>query len=51
MPKTINLTPSWVGIMPALIMGVQSDSQIAKDELMRLAREVDNLNKKNKEGK
>ncbi len=47
---TINVTPTWVGIMPALIMalqrGTEEGKRVAADELMRLAREVDAANGK-----
>ena len=43
--KTIDITPTWAGLMPALIMAVKNDSEIAKEELMRLAHLVDESNR------
>ena len=44
----IDLTPTWVGIMPALIAAVKNDSPAAIEELMRLARTVDQQNERSK---
>ncbi|NIO82542.1 MAG: hypothetical protein GTN53_18290 [Candidatus Aminicenantes bacterium] len=47
--KTINLTPTWEGIMPGLIEvlqnGTEEGKELAKAELMDLARKVDEINK------
>ncbi len=49
--KYIDLTPTWEGIMPALIAAAANDSQAAIEELMRLARTVDQMNAKLKGAK
>ncbi len=47
--KTINLTPTWSGIMPGIIQVLENGSEegrkIAREELMSLAKQVDELNK------
>ena len=47
----IDLTPTWEGIMPALIAAAANNSQAAIEELMRLARIVDRQNAKLREAK
>ena len=49
--KYFDLTPTWEGIMPALIAAAANDSQVAIEELMRLARIVDRQNAKLKGAK
>ncbi len=48
--KTIDLTPTWAGIMPGIISILENGSEdgrkIAREELMKLARQVDTLNEK-----
>ena len=48
--ETIDLTPSWESVMPALISALQNGSsageKLAIEELMSLARRVDRLNEK-----
>lgn len=48
--KTIDLTPTWAGIMPGIISILENGSEdgrkIAREELMKLARQVDTLNDK-----
>ncbi len=47
--KTIKLTPTWQGIMPGIIEvlenGTEEGRKIARDELMRVAAELDKLNR------
>jgi len=47
--QTIDITPTWQAIMPALIMALQSGTEqgraMARDELMALAKAVDEANK------
>lgn len=47
-PATIDMTPTWSGLMPALIAVLQNGNSegktIARQELMRLAHEVDAAN-------
>lgn len=48
-PKTIDITPSWEGILPLLVHvaehGTTAEGRnAAMDELMRLARTVDQMN-------
>lgn len=47
--QTLDLTPTWESIMPALIMALQSGTEkgkaMARDELMALAKAVDEANK------
>jgi hypothetical protein len=47
----IDLTPTWSGLMPALIAAAANGNQGATDELMRLAATVDRLNAKNRQAK
>ena len=51
-PKTLDLTPTWEGLMPALIAvlqnGVPEGQKIASDELMRLAKWADIQNGDNR---
>lgn len=46
--KTINITPTWTAIMPALIRVLQEGNakgkELARLELMDLARKVDAVN-------
>ena len=48
--KTIDLTPTWSGIMPGIISilenGNEDGRKIAREELMNLAKQVDSLNNK-----
>ena len=46
-----DLTPTWSGLMPALIAAAGNGSKGAIDELMKLAATVDRLNAKNKQAK
>lgn len=45
MTRSINLTPTWAGITPALIEMIRQDREpsatIAREELMRMARLAD----------
>lgn len=47
-PVVISLKPTWQGLMPALIAmlesGTEEGKQIAREELLKLARDVDALN-------
>jgi len=47
--KTIKLTPTWRGIMPGIIQvlenGTEEGRKIAREELMRIAAQLDELNK------
>ncbi len=51
--ETIDLTPTWEGIMPGLIACLQDGTgegqRMAREELMRLARIVDAANAKAKQ--
>ena len=49
--RYIDMTPTWEGLMPALIAAAANDSQAAIEELMRLARTVDAMNAKIKGAK
>lgn len=46
--QTIDMTPTWAGIMPAIIMALQHGTAegqaMARAELNRLAKEVDAIN-------
>ena len=46
--KTIDITPTWEEIMPAIIMAIENGTsegkENAKEELMELARKVDQAN-------
>lgn len=48
--KTIDMTPTWTGIMPGLLAvledGTETGKKLAREELMDLARKVDALNGK-----
>ncbi len=48
--KVIDMTPTWTGIMPAILAvledGTPKGKMLAREELMELARKVDALNKK-----
>lgn len=48
MSKTIDLTPTWTAVMPAIIAvledGTADGKQLARAELLRLAAEVDKAN-------
>lgn len=46
---TIDITPTWVNIMPLLLMGVKNGSKEASAEIMRLAAAMDEINNRNKE--
>lgn len=41
---TVDLTPSWQGLVPALIMAIESHSQIAREELSTMAGLADQRN-------
>ena len=47
--KTIDITPTWVEIMPVIIMAIENGTsegkENAKAELMELAKKVDQANK------
>lgn len=51
--KMIDMTPTWAAIMPILFAGLENGTpdgkRIAKEELMRLAREMDKVIAKEKE--
>lgn len=55
--KTIDITPTWQGLMPALIRVLQNPRASAdahkqcEEELMRLAKFADDHNAKNKGAK
>ena len=42
--RTIDITPTWEGLMPAMIELVKQGNKVAEDELMKLARSVDQRN-------
>lgn len=46
--KYIDMTPTWVGLMPALFAVLENGTEIgkqqAREELMHLAQQVDKLN-------
>lgn len=46
--KTFDMTPTWVGLMPALFAvlenGTELGKKMAREELMDLARKVDAIN-------
>lgn len=48
--KVIDCTPTWVGLMPALFAILENGTEIgkkqAREELMDLARKVDELNRR-----
>ena len=45
----VDMTPTWEGLMPAMIELVKQGNKVAEDELMRLARSVDQRNAEMKE--
>jgi hypothetical protein len=47
----IDMTPTWEGLMPALLAAAANGSQAAVEELTRLARTVDQMNAKLKGSK
>jgi hypothetical protein len=47
--ETIDVTPTWEGIMPLLLEGVKQGIPEASEELMRLARLVDQRNEAKRE--
>lgn len=44
--RTINLTPTWEQLMPALVAAAANGSREAMGELTRLAQIVDGINAK-----
>jgi hypothetical protein len=52
--RYVDMTPTWEGAMRTYIYILESEDatergkEIAKEELMRLARDVDKMNKENK---
>lgn len=53
--RTMDLTPTWAGLMPALFAILENGTELgktqAREELMDLARKVDAMNAANKTGK
>jgi len=47
--RTIDITPTWEGLMPVMIALVKQGNKVAEDELMKLARSVDERNAEMKE--
>ena len=45
----VDMTPTWEGLMPAMIALVKQGNKVAEDELMKLARSVDERNAEMKE--
>ena len=45
----IDCTPTWEGIMPLLLEGVKQGIPASTEELMRLARVIDQINEARKE--
>ena len=45
----VDMTPTWEGLMPAMIELVKQGNKVAEDELMKLARSVDQRNAEMKE--
>lgn len=43
--KTVDVTPTWEGLLPALLHLWSKDYQLAKDELLRMAIAADRWNK------
>ena len=43
-PRSVDITPTWEGLMPVMIALVKQGNKVAEDELMRLARSVDQRN-------
>ncbi|MEM7298027.1 MAG: hypothetical protein AAF391_07150 [Bacteroidota bacterium] len=53
--KTIDITPTWSGLLPALLAVIQDGEtaearQIAKDELVKMAKAADRYNEHTKKG-
>mgnify|MGYP003123334876 CR=1 FL=1 len=54
--RYVDMTPTWEAAMRTYIYILESEDatergkEIAKEELMRLARDVDTMNKENKNG-
>ena len=54
--KYVDMTPTWEGAMRTYIYILENKGasergkRIAKEELMRLARDVDRMNRENKDG-
>ena len=50
--RVVDITPTWTGIMPGLLAvietGTAEGKRLAKEELMDLARKVDEINKRSK---
>ena len=42
--RSIDITPTWEGLMPVMIELVKQGNKVAEDELMKLARSVDQRN-------
>tara|TARA_A100001515_G_scaffold30971_3_gene24180 strand:- start:874 stop:1059 length:186 start_codon:yes stop_codon:yes gene_type:complete len=40
----VDMTPTWEGLMPVMIALVKQGNKVAEDELMKLARSVDQRN-------
>jgi hypothetical protein len=45
----VDMTPTWEGLMPVMIALVKQGNKVAEDELMKLARSVDQRNAEMKE--
>ena len=45
----VDMTPTWEGLMPVMIELVKQGNKVAEDELMKLARSVDERNAEMKE--
>ena len=45
----VDMTPTWEGLMPVMIELVKQGNKVAEDELMKLARSVDQRNAEMKE--
>ena len=45
----VDMPPTWEGLMPAMIELVKQGNKVAEDELMKLARSVDQRNAEMKE--
>ncbi len=45
----VDMTPTWEGLMPVMIALVKQGNKVAEDELMKLARSVDERNAEMKE--
>tara|TARA_R100000995_G_scaffold79633_1_gene50808 strand:+ start:418 stop:600 length:183 start_codon:yes stop_codon:yes gene_type:complete len=45
----VDMTPTWEGLMPVMIELVRQGNKVAEDELMKLARSVDQRNAEMKE--